>query len=159
MSNKILVVILLLGCGAYAQAADNGGSNEEIVRHKLERALQAADIPKTALAMYHMEMGAFMPGGPAIAQVGQGGFASGAPTANATAWYSLGFSVYPTLPPEVSSLALAPRTGELTLTLDHIQPGIDHTTVTMRPVIEHNALAWRNTCSSKSPLVKEVFRC
>ncbi len=163
MLNKLILGILLVGCGAQmgAQAAEQPAAAPDaaLVRKKLERVLYSVDAPKVALAMYYQEMGSLMKGAPAVAQIGQGGFAPNAPTVPGTAWNSLGFSTYPALPAEVSSLALAPATGELTITLANIQPGIDGTTVTMHPAISNNAMTWTNTCTSKSPLVKEVFSC
>lgn len=157
---KRAILAVVLACamaGVQAQAAD--ASADALVKAKLERAAASLEAPKTAMAMYYQEQGALPQESADEAVVGAGGHASGTQTDPSSAWYQLGFTVFPALPAEVSRMSLQSGTGVLTITLDHIGIGIDGSTVTMSPGFASNSNSWNASCTSNSPMVRVVFHC
>lgn len=137
------IAALLLAKGADASAKDGDGftASERQLRNKLSKAISATDPVKVALALYYQENEKFPP--------------------TADAWTELGFeNVKPTanLPREVSAMAVAANSGEITVTLANIGPGIDGTSVKMLPVVG-NTMEWKYTCSSSSPQLRAFFTC
>ncbi len=158
LKRAILAVVMACGvAGVQAQAADAGEG--AAVKAKLVRAAAAVDTPKLAVALYYQEQGAMPQESADEATVGERGHAPGTPTDRNSVWYQMGYSVFPSLPAEVSRMSLHSKTGVLTITLARIGRGIDRTTVTMRPEFGQRSYSWKASCTSHSPLVKAVFHC
>ncbi len=137
------IVALLVAKGADANIKDNDGftASDRQLRNKLSKVISATDPVRVALAMYYQENGKF--------------------PAAANAWEELGFeNVKPTsnLPREVSAMSVAANSGEITVTLANIGPGIDGTRIKMIPVVG-TAMDWKYSCTSSSAPLRAYFTC
>ncbi len=99
---ELMIVVVIVGLlAAFAIPA----YQDYIVKAKLTKVMSAMDPVKTALASYFEEQGGF-PIAQAGDLVGSGGLTPGMETTLGTFWDSLGFSVYPSLPHEVATMAV-----------------------------------------------------
>jgi len=121
---KLAIIAIVLLFAANAAFAD---SEEYVVKAKLDKVVRSLDTIKTAISMYVMEQGTFPGKADVITQAN-----SGKPLPASSAWSDMGFSVYPTLPPEVLSLSYVPfnvqakggaRSFAIVLVLNNIKPG------------------------------------
>jgi type IV pilus assembly protein PilA len=137
---ELMIVVAIIGILA---AVAIPAYQDYIVKSKLSKVLSTLDPVKTALALYFQEQGGFPDTSAGPTLVGQGGFTPGATTTVGTFWSSLGFSVFPSLPSEVASMAVedmvptgsktAPNVA-LILVLQNIKAGtIDTGMVTLSP--------------------------
>jgi type IV pilus assembly protein PilA len=99
---ELMIVVAIIGILA---AVAIPAYQDYIVKSKLSKVVSTLDPVKTALAMYFQEQGGFPDTSKGATLVGTGGLPQGSQTATGTFWASLGFSVYPSLPPEVSAMA------------------------------------------------------
>ena len=96
---ELMIVVAIIGILA---AVAIPAYQDYIVKSKLTKVTSTLDPIKTALAMYYQEQGSFPDLSETLANN-----TTGTPPSTSI-WYSLGFSSYPTLPPEVSQLAYVP---------------------------------------------------
>ncbi|HEY5993688.1 MAG TPA: prepilin-type N-terminal cleavage/methylation domain-containing protein [Gallionellaceae bacterium] len=103
---ELMIVVAIIGILA---AVAIPAYQDYIVKSKLTKILSTIDPVKTALTMYFQEQGGF-PIAQASDQIGWAGSGApnqpGQPTLQGTFWASLGFSVYPSLPTEVKTMAV-----------------------------------------------------
>ncbi len=99
---ELMIVVAIIGILA---AVAIPAYQDYIVKSKLSKVVTTLDPIKTALALYLQEQGGFPVAVAGDMVGGAAGNASGTPTTPATFWASLGFSVFPSLPAEVYSLA------------------------------------------------------
>ena len=109
---ELMIVVAIIGILA---AVAIPAYQDYIVKAKLSKVVSTLDPVKTALALYFQEQGGFPDASLTPNLIGGGGLASGQPTAVGTFWSSLGFSVYPSLPTEVATMAVEDKvTGAAT---------------------------------------------
>jgi type IV pilus assembly protein PilA len=107
---ELMIVVAIIGILA---AVAIPAYQDYIVKSKLSKVVSTLDPVKTALALYFQEQGGFPDTSQSSTQIINpantltlsGGLVPGAQTTVGTFWSSLGFSVYPSLPPEVASMA------------------------------------------------------
>ena len=100
---ELMIVVAIIGILA---AVAIPAYQDYIVKAKLSKVVSTLDPVKTALALYFQEQGSFpLPAATDIISVG-GTNAPGAQTTTGTFWNSLGFSVFPSLPSEVATMAV-----------------------------------------------------
>jgi type IV pilus assembly protein PilA len=99
---ELMIVVAIIGILA---AVAIPAYQDYVVKSKLSKVASTMDPVKTALALYFQEQGGF-PMAAATDLVGPGGNAPGQVPAVATFWSSLGFGVFPTLPPEVYTMGV-----------------------------------------------------
>jgi type IV pilus assembly protein PilA len=100
---ELMIVVAIIGILA---AVAIPAYQDYIVKSKLSKVVSTLDPVKTALALYFQEQGGFPDTSKGPTLIGTGGFSPGAQTVTGTFWSSLGFSVYPSLPTEVYSMAV-----------------------------------------------------
>ncbi len=94
---ELMIVVAIIGILA---AVAIPAYQDYVVKSKLSKVLSTIDPIKTALAMYYQEQGSFPADSSTISST-----SVGLTPAVGTVWNSVGFSVYPTLPNEVSALS------------------------------------------------------
>ncbi len=99
---ELMIVVAIIGILA---AVAIPAYQDYIVKSKLSKVVSTLDPVKTALALYFQEQGGF-PIAAATDMIGPGGNQPGAQPAQATFWSSLGFGVFPSLPPEVYTMGV-----------------------------------------------------
>ena len=111
---ELMIVVAIIGILA---AVAIPAYQDYIVKSKLSKVVSTMDPIKTALALYLQEQGGF-PVAAATDTVINGSAAQGpgVATTPGTFWASLGFSVLPSLPPEVQQMAPYTNTAATTST-------------------------------------------
>src|SRR5512146_1799666 len=152
---ELMIVVAIIGILA---AVAIPAYQDYIVKSKLSKVVSTLDPVKTALALYFQEQGGFPDTATGSTLIGSGGFTPGAQTTVGSFWNSLGFSVFPSLPPEVATMAAqdlvtAPSTTApniaLILQLANIKAGtVDGGLVSLSPnLIGCNATSGGTTCA------------
>ncbi len=152
---ELMIVVAIIGILA---AVAIPAYQDYIVKSKLSKVVSTLDPVKTALAMYFQEQGGFPDTTVGAVLIGSGGLVPGAQTTVGSFWNSLGFSVYPSLPPEVATMAAetkvtAPATTApnvaLILQLANIKAGtVDGGLIALSPnLIGCNATSGGTTCA------------
>ncbi len=151
---ELMIVVAIIGILA---AVAIPAYQDYIVKSKLSKVVSTLDPVKTALAMYFQEQGGFPDTAVGATLIGSGGHVPGAQTTPGTFWNSLGFSVFPSLPPEVSTMAAETKTGgastapnvALILTLANIKAGtVDGGLIALSPNLKGcNSTSGGTTCA------------
>jgi type IV pilus assembly protein PilA len=112
---ELMIVVAIIGILA---AVAIPAYQDYIVKAKLSKVVSTLDPVKTALALYFQEQGGF----PAAAgeMIGGAGYVQGQPTVVGSFWSSLGFSVYPSLPAEVATMAVEAKVNAPALTASNV---------------------------------------
>lgn len=141
---ELMIVVAIIGILA---AMAIPAYRDYVVKAKLSKVLSTLDPIRTALTATFQDHGGF-PAAAGSLIGGAGGFVPGAQTVTGEFWSSLGFSVYPSLPDEVYSLAVHDVLGAATtapnvaivLQLQHIKAGtIDGIWLSLSPNTKGNA--------------------
>ncbi len=151
---ELMIVVAIIGILA---AVAIPAYQDYIVKSKLSKVVSTLDPVKTALALYFQEQGGFPDTTVGATQIGGGGLTSGAQTQPGSFWNSLGFSVYPSLPTEVATMAAETKVAAgastssnvaLILTLQNIKATtVDGGIIALSPnIIGCNAAAAANAC-------------
>ena len=180
---ELMIVVAIIGILA---AVAIPAYQDYVVKAKLAKVQSTMDSLKTALAMYLQDNGSFPLATAAVnvtsAQQGLVDNAATPPAGTAAdVWGSIGLTVYPTLPPEVSNLAYITNAAgdsfSMTLT---VAPGkikantIDGTFITITPTVGTpvnqapvatpagtvaigTAIVWHYACSSTDPVLTKFF--
>ncbi len=139
---ELMIVVAIIGILA---AVAIPAYQDYIVKAKLSKVVSTLDPVKTALALYFQEQGGF-PLAAATDLIGSGGNVPGNQPGLGSFWNSLGFSVFPSIPAEVSSMGVhnvgagttIPNIA-LILTLNNVKAGtINGARVSVSPNIMGN---------------------
>jgi type IV pilus assembly protein PilA len=152
---ELMIVVAIIGILA---AVAIPAYQDYIVKSKLSKVVSTLDPVKTALAMYFQEQGGFPDTSGGSTLISAGGLVPGAQTTVGTFWNSLGFGVYPSLPPEVATMAAetkvtAPATTApnvaLILSLANIKAGtVDGGVIALSPnLLGCSASSGGTTCA------------
>ena len=156
---ELMIVVAIIGILA---AVAIPAYQDYVVKAKLSKLLPSLDPIKLALAMANQQDGSF-PVGTATVTTATAGNA----VAANDMWTSLGLTTLPSLPTEVSQMAITnvAQSAVMVLTLaSNIKAGtgtalIDGTTITMTGTPTSTALQWVNVCSSTNVIIKKYFTC
>ncbi len=144
------IIVILLAVG-YFIAEEASTQRQYVLRARLSKIVVTLDPVKIAIAMAYQEKGKVPQVTTVVTQANQGKPAT-------PDWAALGFTTFPSLPREASSLSLAGG-GEIVVKLANIAEDINDTEVRATPVKEAQGLSWTYTCTSANNAVKAYFRC
>lgn len=147
---KVIIIIIVLAVGFFV-VQEERAQQQYRIKAKLSKILSAIDPLKTSIAMYYQETGKLPQVKTAATQGNMGQRAT-------KDWEALGFSSFPSLPREISSLSVAPG-GEIVVMIANIREGIDNTEVRSKPTDGSRALTWTYTCTSEDSVLKRYFDC
>ena len=138
---ELMIVVAIIGILA---AVAIPAYQDYVIKAKLSKVQSTLDPVKLALAMYFQENGSF-PNGTAVTTTAY---------ANPSLWSSIGLTALPTIPTEVTSLAVDGTVGsgtsvDLTLVLQNIKATeIDTNNIVLTGTATGTAVTW--ACTAKS---------
>jgi len=151
---ELMIVVAIIGILA---AVAIPAYQDYVVKAKLSKVASTLDPIKLALAMANQENGSFPVGTATVTTATAGGAVIAGDM-----WTSLGFTTQPSLPTEVSQLAITnvAQSAVMVLSLANIKGTvIDGTTITMTGAPTSTALQWVNVCTSTDVIIKKYFTC
>jgi type IV pilus assembly protein PilA len=152
---ELMIVVAIIGILA---AVAIPAYQDYIVKAKLSKVASTVDPLKLALAMYYQTNGSWPNSAATVITTATGNVTS-------DVWYtSLGLTSYPTLPNEVSQLALSSNgsIATIALTLTNIKGStvvIDGSTLTMTGTPGSTSVSWSNTCASRNSVLDAYYTC